>query len=158
MPDAREPRRIAALTWGVKASFRGYVAAAGGTTATAGGATADAEGAFVFPAAADSDLALAADGTLAGAGRFTGEVRFEAHGGMLKVVLADPAVAPAEGGWTLSVDVGGRRETVAKLDAAAAAPGPDGRLDLPAALTLEGYWWLGDHYPPGTVVDAVGLG
>ena len=29
---------------------------------------------------------------------------------------------------------------------------------LPAKLTMDGYFLLGDHYPPGTLVDPVRLG
>jgi hypothetical protein len=82
----------ATLTWGLKQSFRAYVEGAGGAIETAEGARRSADGAFIFPAAPGEGLRLGADGKPRGVGRFVGEVRCEAHGGMLKVFLADPSV------------------------------------------------------------------
>lgn len=144
------------LTWGVKQSFRGYVEMSGGTTTAGGGAARDAEGAFEFQALPEGDLAVGADGRLAGATRFAGEVAFEAHGGMLRVVLGDPAVEATEAGVVLTcADSTGRRVEVAKLEAATAEA--DGTLVLPAKITLDGMMLLGDHYPPGTPLDPVRL-
>jgi hypothetical protein len=146
------------LVWGVKQSFRGYVDAMGGVTEAAGGATRTADGAFAFPPASDSDLARDASGALSGTGRFQGEVRFDAHGGMLKVFLADPAVEIGPDGAALTVadsPARDRRIAIASLDLSAAAADADGALSLPAKLTIDGYFLLGDHYPPGTLVDPV---
>lgn len=152
---------IATLAWGVKQSFRGYVEASGGTVAAGAGAERAPDGAFVFAAAPGGSLALDADGRPQGVGGFTGEVAFEAHGGMLKVFLADPAVEIGPDGAALTVadsPARDRRIAIAKLDLAAAAPGPDGALAIPAAITLDGMFLLGDHYPPGTPLDPVRLG
>jgi hypothetical protein len=50
-----------------------------------------------------------------------------------------------------------RRVVFAKLDAGALTPEADGTLSLPAAITLDGMFILGDHYPPGTALDPVRL-
>ncbi|MFC3068577.1 HtaA domain-containing protein [Phenylobacterium soli] len=149
MTDQRQPAAdapIAALEWGVKQSFCNYVRMAGGSIETAAGAEA-VEGGFRFPAAP-------------GEGRFQGEVRFDAHGGMLAVRLADPAVEIGPGRAVLSIadlSAGGRRVEIATLDLAAASTEADGARLIPAALTLDGSFVLGDHYPPGTALDPLRL-
>ena len=47
------------LSWGVKASFRGYVEAAGGSITLEDGATRTDDGAFVFEALPGGDLSIA---------------------------------------------------------------------------------------------------
>ena len=164
---------MATLSWGVKQSFRGYVEAAGGTVATTRGAERAPDGGFLFPEGPGSTLAQGADGRLRGAGRFQGEVSFSAHGGMLSVVLVDPWIEASEAGLILSVadsPAATRRLPFAKLDADAmttealttgalttSALTTSGGLVLPAAITLDGMFLLGDHYPPGTVLDPVRL-
>lgn len=145
---------MATLSWGVKQSFRSYVDAAGGTVATGGGAERTPDGGFAFPEGPQSTLAMGPDGRLQGTGRFQGEVSFSAHGGMLSVVLVDPWIEATEAGLILSVaDSAARRLPFATLDAAAMTT----EGDLPAAITLDGMFLLGDHYPPGTALDAVRL-
>lgn len=147
---------MATLSWGVKQSFRGYMEAAGGTVAVDGGAERAPDGTFLFPQGPQSTLARGADGRLTGAGRFAGQVSFNAHGGMLNVVLAEPGVEATDAGLVLTVADGpARRVVFAKLDAAAMETEADGTLALPAAITLDGMFILGDHYPPGTVLDPV---
>lgn len=80
------------LTWCVKASFRGYVEAAGGTVILGDGAERADDGAFVFHALPDGDLTISPDGSASGAQRFEGSVTFEAHGGMLKSTITDLAL------------------------------------------------------------------
>src|SRR5690242_16345346 len=82
----------ATLAWGVKQSFRNYVEAAGGQIDTGEGATRGKDGVFSFAASAGDGLMLGVDGRLTGHGRFVGEVRMTAHGGMLSVAIADPEV------------------------------------------------------------------
>jgi hypothetical protein len=151
-------QRVAALHWGVKTSFRGYVAMMGGVTEVGAGAEIAADGGFTFSVAPYSDLALDATGALTGQGQFLGSVRFEAHGGMLKVYLADPALEIGATGAMLTVADSAdrtRRVTIALLDLAAMTRGDDGEAVIPTALTMEGCQLLGDHYPPGTVLDPV---
>jgi len=151
---------VAALHWGVKTSFRGYVAMMGGVTEVGGGAEVAPDGGFTFAAGPDSDLGLAVDGSLTGHGQFLGEVRFEAHGGMLKVFLADPAIEITETGAVLTVadsTARTRRVEIAKLDLAAMTAGEAGGPLIPTSLTMDGSFLLGDHYPPTTALDPVRL-
>lgn len=128
MSDQNKP--AASLQWGVKQSFRNYVAMTGGTTEVGGGAQTTEDGAFVF-AAADGGLSLDADGRLQGRGGFLGEVKFQAHGGMLSVFLADPAIEVDDKGAALTaadtpkrdyrvevarLDLGGRRHRGVRRD------------------------------------------
>ena len=55
---------ISKLTWGVKASFRGYVEAAGGSITLGDGATRTDDGSFVFNALPGGDLSIASDGLM----------------------------------------------------------------------------------------------
>ena len=89
------------LTWGVKASFRAYVEAAGGTISVRDGATHGADGTFVFTALPGGDLAIPGDGPPSGATRFQGTVAFEAHGGMLRATLAELGVETEQDGLVL---------------------------------------------------------
>lgn len=149
---------ITKLSWGVKQSFRSYVEAMGGKIDVGEGASRTPDGVFAFPAGPGEGLALGDDGRPKGRGDFTGDVRFEAHGGMLSVYLADPAIEVGPDGAILTVaetPARTRRSPIAKLDLAAAAPGDDGGLVIPAAATLDGMMILGDHYPPGTPLDPV---
>lgn len=160
MAEAQPPVRIATLGWGVKQSFRNYVEATGGTIETLGGAERASDGGFIFPATAGEGVRLDADGRPQGRAAFQGGVRFEAHGGMLSVRLADPAVELGPTGGALSVAdaaAGGRRVEIARLDVPAMAWGDDGEIVIPAALTIDGCFLLGDHYPPMTPLDPVRL-
>ena len=151
----------ARLEWGLKQSFRAYVEGAGGSIAVGEGTTRAADGAFAFAAApGDAGLTLDVDGKPAGTGRFVGEVRCEAHGGMLKVFLADPAVEIRPDGAVITVwDTAGRdrRVELALLDLGAATAEADGALVIPSKLARDGWQVLGDHYPPMTPLDPVRL-
>jgi hypothetical protein len=147
---------MATLSWGVKQSFRSYVDAAGGTVTVGGGAERAPDGVFLFPQSAESTLARGPDGALQGVGRFEGEVSFNAHGGMLNVVLTDPWVEATDAGLVLSVAAGpARRVVFAKLDAAAMETEADGTLALPAAITLERHVHPRRPLPAGTALDPV---
>lgn len=143
------------FSWGVKHSFRGYVEAVGGVIQTAQGAERAEDGGFTFAAAPDSDLSLGPDGTLQGQGKYLGEVRFDAHGGMLKVHLSDLALEIGPKGLVITVADGPRRVEIAHLDLAGMTPGGPGEVVLPAALSLDGCQLLGDHYPARTPLDPV---
>lgn len=149
--------RVTALVWGVKESFRGYVQAVGGTMAAADGATLSETGEFEFQAAADSTLALGADGVLTGVGRFSGMAQFEAHGGMLSVHLGDPVVeiGPEGGSLTLDDPRTGRVE-IAKLNLAGGTD-EGGWWVIPTALAMHGSYALGGHYAAMTPIDPVRL-
>ncbi|MBT9473741.1 MAG: HtaA domain-containing protein [Pseudomonadota bacterium] len=148
------------LSWGVKQSFRNYVEATGGVTQASDGAARDADGGFTFTALAGGDLHLGADGKLQGTGKFQGELRFEAHGGMLSVCLVDPAVEVDADGAALTVadsPARTRRLEIARLDLSAMTPGEAGEMIIPTALSMDGVQLLGDHYPPRTPLDPVRL-
>ncbi|HYD45287.1 MAG TPA: HtaA domain-containing protein [Phenylobacterium sp.] len=148
--------RVTALSWGVKQSFRAYVEGAGGTILVAAGAERAADGAIVFPAEGDG-LTTDADGALRGLETFAGEVSFEAHGGMLSVRLSGLSLTVDADGASLKVaDERGKPVEIARLDLAAAAS-EDGALVIPARLSMDGSYLLGDHYPPRTLVDPVRL-
>jgi hypothetical protein len=152
-----QPVQARALEWGVKQSFCNYVAMSGGTIETGGGAERSLDGAFVFPAAPGTALERDAEGRLSGRAAFVGEVRFEAHGGMLRVALIDPAVEFGPEGAVLSVADGERRADIARLDLAGQAADEDGAIILPALLAMAGIYLLGDHYPLNTALDPVRL-
>ena len=148
----------AKLTWGVKESFRNYVEGAGGSIETSGGAERRADGTFSFEPAPGPGLKIGGDGRPQGQAMFTGEVRFAAHGGMLQVCLADPQGVIGPDKAIISVmdsPMRDRRVEIAKLNVAGAVTGIGGELVIPAAITIEGYQVLGDHYPPGTALDPV---
>ncbi|HEX7759984.1 MAG TPA: HtaA domain-containing protein [Caulobacteraceae bacterium] len=148
----------ATLNWGVKESFRNYVEGSGGAIDAGLGAARTEDGGFTFPAAPGQGLTLGADGRPQGRGEFTGEVRFQAHGGMLSVFLADPALEIAPSGAFLTVADSPdrtRRLPLAKLDLAAMSTADDGELVIPASMSNEGWQVLGDHYLPSTPLDPV---
>ncbi|HEY1926852.1 MAG TPA: HtaA domain-containing protein [Caulobacteraceae bacterium] len=152
--------QAAKLSWGLKQSFRNYVEGAGGAIEAGAGAQRDADGAFIFAAAAGEGLKLGADGKPEGVGRFVGEVQCEAHGGLLKVFLADPSVEIGPERAVLAVAdtrARDRRVDLALLDLAAATISDDGELVIPAKLSRDGWQVLGDHYLPSTPLDPVRL-
>src|SRR5215469_18885200 len=154
----KEDRMEAAVTleWGVKQSLRGYVEGAGGTIATEG-VERTADGGFIFRAAPGEGLRLGADGQPEGTGRFVGEVRFDAHGGMLKMFLADPAVEIGASGAVITVFDTAKRDqrvALALLDLSAAKT-EGGELIIPCKLSKDGWKVLGDHYLPMTPLDPV---
>jgi len=152
--------RAATLKWGVKQSFRGYVEASRGTIQAGGGAERTADGEFLFAAAPGPGLRRTASGELEGVARFAGDVRFEAHGGMLQVFLADPAVEAGAGAAVVTVADSPERDSrlvVATLDLAAATTGADGEMVIPTKLSRDGWRLLGDHYAPMTPLDPVRL-
>ncbi len=151
----------ATLEWGLKQSFRAYVEGAGGSIETGEGVERAPDGAFVFSAApGDAGVSLGADGKPQGVGSFLGEVRCQAHGGMLKVTLIDPSVEIGpDGGAITVVDPFARdgRVELAVLELDAATSGDDGDIVIPTKLSKDGWRVLGDHYPPMTPLDPVRL-
>ncbi len=152
---------VTVLVWGVKQSFRNYVQATGGTTEVGEGVERTPDGEFIFAAAPDNALVLGDDGKPAGQGKFLGEIWFEAHGGMLKVRLANPMIEITDSGAALTVaedgGEGARRLQVAQLDFAAITSDDTGDSIIPTALSMHGIQLLGDHYPLRTVLDPVRL-
>lgn len=144
------------LTWGVKASFRHYVDAVGGSVCLSDGATRAEDGAFVFKALPGGDLTISPDGIATGAMRFQGMVTFEAHGGMLNVILTELGLEAGSDGLVLTAlqsPLNKDRCTIARL-----GPVEDGDpITLRAEITLDGMYQIADNYPPGTELDPVRL-
>ncbi|MFT4081143.1 MAG: HtaA domain-containing protein [Nocardioides sp.] len=91
------PQRAPGLHWGIKDSFLDYVASTrDGQCTVGGGASPSPSGVFLFE---PDRLARSAWPER----RFTGEVRFEAHGGMLFVRVVDPWISVEDGQGVLSV-------------------------------------------------------
>lgn len=160
MGDEGKPVQATTLTWGLKQSFRNYVAMSGGLIEATGGAELTEDGVFAFTAAPDGGLSLDADGKPQGRAAFVGEARFEGHGGMLSVRLVDPIVEIGAAGATLSIaDSPARthRLVVAHLDMAAMTHGDGGEIVIPALLAMDGIHLLDGHYPLRTPLDPVGL-
>jgi len=152
-----EAATAGALGWGVKQSFRNYVESAGGTIEFGAGAAREADGAFTFVPAGDG-LTLSPDGRPQGVARFQGELRFEAHGGMLKVFMADPAIEIGEAGAFVTVAETPERDKrveLARLDLTKATQADSGALTIPTVMARDGWRVLGDHYLPGTPLDPV---
>src|SRR6185312_12174085 len=108
----------------------------------------------------DAGLTVGPDGKLRGVGRFVGEVRCEAHGGMLKVFFADPAIEIRPDGAAITVADSPARDSrveLAVLDLDAATTGAEAELVIPAKVARDGWRVLPDHYPPMTPLDPVRL-
>jgi hypothetical protein len=158
MTGDRTSVRATALSWGMKQSFRNYVAASGGLIEASGGAGRAEDGVFTFAPGPDSSLSLDGDGKPQGRATFVGEVRFEGHGGMLSVRLTDPVLDFGPSGATLSIADGPeRRLVIAHLDMTAIAPGEAGEIVIPTMLAMDGIHLLDGHYPLKTPLDPVRL-
>ena len=146
------------LTWGVKASFRGYVEAVGGSISLSDGATRGEDGAFIFTARPGGDLTINPDGSATGAMRFQGTVTFDAHGGMLKSTLTELGLEVGADGLVLTaLDAQLQRERCNIATLSLIEVGPDDAVTLGAQITLDGMYQIADNYPPGTELDAVRL-
>ncbi|MCB1645804.1 MAG: HtaA domain-containing protein [Pseudomonadales bacterium] len=146
------------LTWGVKASFRSYVQAAGGSITPSDGAAISEDGSFVFSARPGGSLSFAADGTANGSMQFDGTVTLEAHGGMLKSIITDIALEATDDGLFITITeapMNTSRCAIAKLGPATTEP--DGSLILTSEITMDGMYQIADNYPPGTPLDPVRL-
>jgi len=160
MSDEHRPLQAVALQWGVKQSFRNYVEAAGGVIAVRDGADRTAEGEFTFTPGPGEGLSFDETGRPMGVGRFQGLVQFDAHGGMLAVCLADPVleIGASEAAITVADSPARtRRIAVAHLDLPQMTMDASGEIVIPAALSMDGIQWLGDHYPLKTPLDPVRL-
>lgn len=146
------------MTWGVKASFRSYVEAAGGKATTSDDVARTGDGAFVFEAVPGGDLEIAPDGTASGSIQFKGKVTFEAHGGMLKSTLAELALESTEDGLMLTVlDAPVNKDRCAIARLSQIEVGPDGAVTASTEITMDGMYQIADNYPPGTELDPLHL-
>jgi hypothetical protein len=139
------------LQWGVKESFRAYLASvADGTTEAGAGAAILDDATFEFSAApgpVDRHDEYC----------FVGEVRFAAHHGMMFVMVVDPIVTRSDAEWELTVvDLAywpGRnhRLTFAHLGEPLATP--SGLEFRDVRLAEGGAEDFGGNYPPGVELD-----
>lgn len=146
------------LVWGVKASFRGYVEAAGGSIAVSDGACRTEDGAIIFEALPGGDLEIAADGSATGSMRFKGAVKFNAHGGMLDSTLNEIALEAGDDGLVITVleaPMNQGRCTVATVGPIEV--GADGTITANTQITMDGMYQIADNYPPGTELDPIQL-
>ena len=128
---------MSALAWAVKASLLGYVRGMPDGRIELDGVTEQGEG-FVFPAA-DAD-----------SGRFTGTVTLLGHGGMMRVVLADPWLTPQGDGAVLSI--ADPDDPTVRLDFARIARF-DGAAATGTTLTIDGADLFFGPYTEGTELD-----
>ena len=147
------------LTWGVKASFRSYVEAAGGSVTLSDGATRAEDGTFILEALPGGDLAIAADGSATGSVLFAGTITFEAHGGMLKSTLTELGVEAGENGLVLTaIDTYLNRGRCPIAELGPVEVSADGVATVGATITADGMNQIADNYPPGTELDPLQLG
>lgn len=129
------------MFWTIRRSFRAYVESAGGDVSVQHPAESDGEG-FAFPGVVEGEN-----------WHFSGAVTFRAHGGMLAVTLAEPAIEwsglTGELSAATALDGSGPRTVLARVSAATAAH----RMDLEPRLTVLGARLFGDVYPPGDALD-----
>jgi hypothetical protein len=150
------------LRWGVKQSLRQYIVRSRGTVSFAPPASW-AEDAFEFPHV-DDDID---EGRQRFTSRFAGEVLFQAHGGLLQVMIADPWIEWEADEGSLSVArAQGASDRVAvgilfapwsswsSMTEPTAADSPV-RVSMPTLLTRAGSTLLGSVYAPGTAMDPV---
>jgi hypothetical protein len=154
------------LDWGVKQSFRNYIAGpiAHGTITASEGATKNADGTFRFPTATGSVDADADTAALT----FTGKVEFTGHDGLLYMTIEDIRVTLTGSGGTLVADVVSKSlssgqlttyddvefATLADTDLTAAAGTVTG-AGIGATLTAAGSPAFAGFYPAGTALDPV---
>lgn len=153
--------------WGVKASFRSYIATIGAGTVTVDApATTNGDGTFRFPNATgtwDGGTAHAAYG---------GSIHFVGHQGALDMTISAVRVELDGATGALRADVVSRSSDTGELvtfdDVAFAdlnptgiTPGESGSTytwaDVPATLTADGSAALAGFYPAGTALDPVTL-
>ncbi|GAA1420289.1 HtaA domain-containing protein [Agrococcus citreus] len=124
------------LDWGIKASLLDYVRGMGdGTVEAAEGAEATETG-LRFPRA----IGLA----------FRGSVTLTAHGGMMRVTIADPSIVETSAGWAIEIadpDDPSRRMAFATIAAF------DGTRASGTALTQDGADLFFGPYERGTALD-----
>lgn len=125
------------LRWGIKRSLLQYVrGSADGTVRLSGGATETPEG-FQFP----------------GEGlRFVGAVTLTAHNGMMRVVVADPALVSSSEGW--AIEISDPDDADARLGFATIGTF-DGHSGTGVVLTADGADLFFGPYTAGTPVDEV---
>ncbi|MBE2319526.1 HtaA domain-containing protein [Solirubrobacter sp. CPCC 204708] len=154
------------LDWGLKASFRTYIAGpiAHGSITLSEGVTRNADGTFRFPLTGDDFDPETRTGLV----RAGGTVRFLGHSGLLDMTFTNPRVLVGTTSSRLYADVkskslnSGEVEHFPNVEFAALAGGapanatPPVVLDkLPATLTQDGAPAFAGFYTEGTELDPV---
>ena len=132
---------MSTLVWGIKTSLLAYVRGMGGGEVRTDGVTKEPSG-FAFPDAGGSGHA------------FTGSVSLTAHGGIMDVTLADPAIVPDGEQWLLTVadpDDPAARLPLARI--AALTPDSGFLVASGTTMTAEGADLFAGPYGPGTPLD-----
>lgn len=124
---------MTSLVWGIKGSLLNYVNRMEDGVVELDGVERESNGELVF----------------AGSGlRFTGVVRLTGHSGMMRVVLADPALVETPSGWALELgDDAGERLRFASIATF------DGVRGTGLTLTEEGSDLFFGPYEEGTPLD-----
>ena len=156
--------------WGLKASFRSYIAGpiARGTTTVSDGATVNPDGTFRFTLVSGSyNLA-----THSVTSQFDGTVRFVGHGGALDLTISDPRIVTAGDTGKLFLDARSRSLATgafedfddvefATLDLTGSAVVPSGTQisisPIASKLTADGAAAFAGFYPADTPLDAVAV-
>ncbi|MGW2117655.1 HtaA domain-containing protein [Streptomyces zhihengii] len=159
------------LEWGLKESFRKYVAgpiAHGSVTASDGATQADGNGVFTFTDGTGSYDT----GTHASDTAFKGKVRFQGHGGVLDVQIGDIKVATGRESGTVTADYTSKKmdgtvvtkddAVIANLNLTSVRPGQGegGAMvfkDIPATLTADGSEAFAGFYAAGAALDPATL-
>lgn len=166
--DAKREVSTGELAWGVKQSFRNYIAGpiAHGTTKVAGGASIASDGTFRFPV--DSGTFDPKTKTLEV--EYDGSVRFSGHDGALDLMITEPRVELTGDKGVLRADVVSKSMDsselktyddviIADLDANGALTAGENsvRLDgVGAVLTAAGEPAFAGFYPAGIELDDLG--
>ncbi|CUR55569.1 conserved hypothetical protein [metagenome] len=144
------------LTWTVKASFRAYVERlADGSVVVSDGAQVAVDGGWTFGADPTVSAPVGVDGFLA----FHGEVRFQAHGGLLVVRILDPWLTVVGERGELTISTGSGRAALVSLDIAqvdspagtATWAATDVRLTPDGVELFNGVYQAGEPFEPFTI-------
>jgi hypothetical protein len=143
------------LRWAVRESLLRYVTViAGGTCTVDGDAVAGEDGVFIFPlrrAAREGD-----DWRLS----FSGSVRFEAHHGLMDVLIQDPEVVVGPERGVLATHTTSD-ELLALVALDDAAPADDGQAhvweSVPTRLASAAVDLFGTAYPAGTGMAPISI-
>ncbi|MFC1418312.1 HtaA domain-containing protein [Streptacidiphilus cavernicola] len=157
---ASVPFSSGSLDWGIKASFRDYLASpgTGGAIAVTGGAAKNADGTFDFKLAKASYDTTTHTVTSS----FTGGLHITGHGGLLDITLADLHVDTSGSTATLTADVSSKQmsggtfsgDDVALVTFTAGQDTFDGAATA-TKLTADGEKAFSGFYTAGTAMDPV---
>ncbi|MEQ6900427.1 HtaA domain-containing protein [Nocardioides sp. YIM 152588] len=139
------------LEWGVKESFRRYVAALpDGCCDVSSEIALPGGGRYGFPL-------IEVEAAPAAVLRFIGGVLFRGHGGLLHVPLVEPWLHRHGDRWVMTVAVGTGPDKRAEIAAGAVSAAGDGEVLLDLRVSGVGSSVFGGNYPVGTELDRARL-